>query len=332
MKHKKILIAVLVLLTMTAGLAWLSRRPADFSSDIKWGVAFSRMWAVQLGLDPRETYLAILHDLRPREVRLPVYWHDIEAVEGKYDFTDYDWMVREAEQSGTPLVLVVGGKLPRWPECHDPDWVKENSREERENKLLAVVSLIVGRYKDSPALSFWQVENEPFLPFGADCPTVNKDFLQREINLVHSLDNKHQIITTDGGEFGLWAHAAYYGDVFGTTMYLIVWNKYLGYWHYNLPPRFFWLKQNLLHILYPDKKIIISELQGEPWSHLMIYETTIEEQYKSMNLAQFRDNINYAKAVGIEVADLWGAEWWYWMKTKHNEPAFWNEIKLLMSK
>ncbi|MBI5742452.1 MAG: hypothetical protein HZA25_01260, partial [Candidatus Niyogibacteria bacterium] len=199
----------------------------------------------------------------------------------------------------------------------------------REGALFALVAAIVERYKASPALTAWQAENEPFLPFG-ECPTVRREFLEREIALVRSLDNAHPIVVTDSGELGIWLRAAAYGDIFGTTMYRVIWSDRLGYIHYPLPPRFFWFKENLLRLFYPDKKIIVSEMQGEPWGPKMIYETPLETQYRSMSLAQFRDNINYARAVGIRDTYLWGAEWWYWLKVKHNEPAFWNEARGLM--
>lgn len=327
-KRRIVIIFCSIAFIFLTAFAYLARRPADFAPQVRWGLAFSRLWAEDLGLDQRATYSAILSDLRPTSLRLPLYWHDIEAERGKYDFRDYDWMIGEAEKSGTELTLTLGGKLPRWPECHDPYWATGLTAGEREGALFALVAAAVERYKDLPALTAWQVENEPFLPFG-ECPAVRAGFLEREITLVRSLDHAHPIVITDSGELGLWLRAASYGDIFGTTMYRVIWNDRFGYIHYPLPPRFFWLKENLLRLFYPQKKIIVSEMQGEPWGPKMIYETPLDEQYRSMSLAQFRDNINYARDVGIRDTYLWGAEWWYWLKVKHNEPAFWNEAKLL---
>jgi hypothetical protein len=53
----------------------------------------------------------------------------------------------------------------------------------------------------------------------------------------------------------------------------------------------------------------------------------LDEQEKSMSLAQFRENIEYAKAVSFPENYFWGAEWWFWLKTKHNRPEFWEEAK-----
>jgi hypothetical protein len=96
---------------------------------------------------------------------------------------------------------------------------------------------------------------------------------------------------------------------------------------YPLPPKFFWLKINFIRLFYPKKPIIVSELQAEPWGPKMIYETSLEEQAKSMNLKQFYDNIEYARNVGFPKVYLWGAEWWYWLKVKHGQPEIWKAAR-----
>lgn len=301
----------------------LIQPPKGISSDIRWGVAFSKPFAIDMGLDWKETYLAILDDLKVKNLRLPIYWPDIELQENNYVFDDYDWMLKQAEKRNVKLILVVGRKLPRWPECFEPQWLKNNKNE----KLLEYIETVVNRYKESSALYSWQVENEPFLDYG-QCPKLDVEFLDKEIELVRSLDSKHQILVTDSGELNLWLKAAKRGDIFGTTMYRVIWDKNLGYVNYRLlPPQFFWLKANLLHLFYPQKPIIVSELQAEPWGPGLIYNVPLEEQFKSMNLKQISENIEFAKKVGFPEVYLWGAEWWYWLKVKHQDPSFWELAK-----
>jgi len=48
-----------------------------------------------------------------------------------------------------------------------------------------------------------------------------------------------------------------------------------------------------------------------------------------MNLERFKQNIEFAKRTGLDKFYLWGAEWWYWLKEKQNQPEIWNEAKLL---
>jgi len=48
-----------------------------------------------------------------------------------------------------------------------------------------------------------------------------------------------------------------------------------------------------------------------------------------MNIEQFEKNIKFAKETGLDKFYLWGAEWWYWMKEKHNNDEFWQKAKTL---
>jgi hypothetical protein len=304
--------------------------PRGVSDRIEWDITFSRIFAKQMGLDWQEVYLAILDDLNPKSIRLPIYWEDIEPEIEDFQFIDYDWMIKEAEKRNVKLILVVGKKLPRWPECHLPEWANALSGSQQQERVLKEITQIVERYKNSSSLYLWQIENEPFLMFG-ECPLPSSKALDEEISLVKSLDPNHKILITDSGEISIWLPAAKRGEIFGTTMYRIVENRLFGQIKYPLPPRFFWLKANFLQVFYPDKPIIVSELQAEPWSRQMLYETTLEEQAKSMNIKQFHENIGYARQVGFSPVYLWGAEWWYWMKIKHNDNSFWQAAKLLIA-
>jgi hypothetical protein len=323
---KKIILILSVFVFTLLIFIFLLRPPFDISNDVRWGVAFSKPFAVKMGLDWKEAYQAILDDLEPESIRLPVYWPDVEVQIDNYNFSDYDWMVNEAKKRNIQLILVVGRKLPRWPECHEPEWARNQELQIKNQKLLGYVKKTILRYRNFENLYAWQVENEPFLPFG-ECPEADKEFLDKEIGLVRSLDSEHPIIVTDSGELSVWFRAAKRADIFGTTMYRIVWNKYTGYLKYPLPPKFFWLKINFIRLFYPKKPIIVSELQAEPWGPKMIYETSLEEQAKSMNLKQFYDNIEYARNVGFPKVYLWGAEWWYWLKVKHGQPEIWKAAR-----
>lgn len=309
--------------------AILIRRPSQTSSNIKWGVAFSRRFAQDMGLDWRESYIAMLDDLGVKYIRLPIYWEDIEPKEREFNFGDYDWMINEAEKREVKLILAIGRKTPRWPECHVPGWAGSLAEADQQQKVLNMLPKIIERYKNSPSLYLWQVENEFFLDFGI-CPKKDKNFLDREIALVGKLDPAHKILTTDSGELSIWVRAAKRGDVFGTTMYRTLWHKYTGYLTYPLGPRFFWFKANIVRLFFPGKPIIVSELQAEPWGTKSIVDMTIDEQFITLSPQHFDENIEYARKVGFSEIYLWGAEWWYWMKTKKDHPEFWEKAKRLM--
>lgn len=329
---KKFLYILLVLfgLILIFCFALAFKKPSGLSEKPEWGVAFSKPFSIDMGLDWKESYLAILTELKPKYLRLPVYWQDVEPQTGIYNFEDYDWMVEKARENNVKIVLVIGRKLPRWPECHIPNWAIGLSDDSQKVKVLKLLPEIVNHFKNNENLYAWQVENEPFLPFG-ECPASDADFLDKEISLVKFLDSGRPIMVTDSGELSIWLRAAKRADIFGTTLYRMVWNKTLGYFEYPIPYHFFWFKANLTHIFYSGKPIIISELQAEPWGPKMPYETSLEDQEKSMNLAQFNKNVVYAKKTGFPQIYLWGAEWWYWMKIKQNRPEFWERAKAVIN-
>jgi len=334
MKYKIRKTLLIVIILFACVFLYLIRKPSgtvNNPKDIGWGVAFSKTFSSEMGLDWRENYLAILDDLEVKKIRLPIYWQEVEAQEGTFDFSDYDWMVEQAAQRNVDLVLVVGRKLPRWPECHAPFWADKLPESEKQQKILDYISKSVEHYKDKNNISLWQVDNEPFLGFG-ECTTTPAAFLDQEIQQVRSLDPGHQIMVTDSGELSAWVPAAKRGDIFGTTMYRVIYStKVGGYYHYPLPPQFFWLKANIVHLFYPGKPIIVSELQAEPWGPKLIYDLSLEEQAKSMDFNQFQKNIEYAKQVGFPEYYLWGTEWWYWLKTKHGDSRFWDAAKKVIN-
>ncbi|MBI2446596.1 MAG: DMT family transporter [Parcubacteria group bacterium] len=302
---------------------------ADHNRPIIWGVTFSSKFSKELGLNPKENLIAILDNLEVDNIRLIAYWDEIEKEKNTFDFSDLDWQINEAQKRNVKIILVIGMKVPRWPECYMPNWAEMISNKERENELKLYLAEIIKRYKNNKVIKMWQVENEPFLRFG-ECPEREKNFIESEISLVKSLDKSRPILITDGGEFGWWPKAAKEGDIFGTTMYRRVYNKYFGRINYHLPPEFFILKEKITRFFINDhnKKFIVIELSAEPWMAKQIYETGLQEQLKSFDIDFFKDTIQYAKATGFDEYYLWGAEWWYYMKV-NGHPEFWEEAKKL---
>ncbi len=295
---------------------------------IVWGVNFSQKHAQDLGLDWRETYKALLSDLGAKHIKTAFHWDVLEPQKDSYAFQDSDWQIAYAKEKGALVIPVIGRKTSRWPECHIPGWAKRLSRQEEQQQVLELVALLVERYKDNPTVIAWQVENEPFFPFG-ECLWSDNDFLEQEIKLVRALDPMRPILITDSGEGSTWTGAARLGDIVGTTMYRKVWMSQFGmYVQYPIPSVFYWRKAKIISQLY-GKPVIGAELQAEPWGPKLLYDISPEEQKKSMNLEQFKDNIAYAKKSGLSQHYLWGAEWWYWMKTQQQDSSIWDEAKTL---
>jgi hypothetical protein len=296
--------------------------------DVRWGVNFSYKHAENLGLNWQETYLAILDDLEVKKIKLITQWNLLEPAEDQFDFEAIDWQVRAAEERDAEVLFVVGMKTPRYPECHIPDWASGLETEERQEEVLELLRVTIKRYESSPAIWAWQVENEPLFPFG-ECPPADEEFLKKEVALVKKLDPSRPVVVTDTGEFSLWFEIARIADVVGTTLYRKVWFKELGiYVPYVLPPVFYGRKASLVKKLY-GKEVINVELQAEPWGPTLLYDLPVEEQDKTMNLERFRDAIGYARRTGLSEFYLWGAEWWYWLKVKQDNPEIWQEAKTL---
>ncbi len=325
---KKIVLALLIVFLVVFGFFFLGKAPQ--AEEIKWGVNFSQKHSRDLGLDWRENYLALLDDLDAKYLKIAAHWDLIEPERGRYDFEDLDWQINTAEEKGAKVLLVMGMKTPRWPECHIPKWARELSRQEQEERILKMLEEIILHYRDSEAIYAWQVENEPFFPFG-DCPWLHeREFLKQEAELVRELDYQNRpVVISDSGEFSIWFRAARVGDIVGTTMYRKVWFSQMEmYVTYPIPPVFYWRRAWLVNMFF-NKEVISVEFQAEPWGPELLYTSPLEEQEKTMNLERFRENVIYAKKTGLSTFYLWGAEWWYWMKVKHNQPEIWEEAKKL---
>ncbi|MGC9048975.1 MAG: hypothetical protein ACP5IX_02045 [Patescibacteria group bacterium] len=297
------------------------------NQQLVFGATFSRFRAEYLDLDWRKVYLEILDELKIKKFRLSAYWPDIEIQPGIFDFSNLDWQINEAEKRGGEIILVLGWRLPGWPECHSPEWAKNLSKTEREKKILNLIEKVVERYKNRLSIWAWQVENEPFLSAFGLCPPTDRQFFEKELALVKSLD-KRPIIVSASGELSTWITEARYADILGITIYRATYNKYFKYFYYPYPALFYYLKSQLVKFLFGPKKIIVVELQAEPWTPGDLKQTTLEEQFKTMNLRRFKKVFNYIKGTGFDEFYLWGAEWWYWLK-KQGYPEIWEEAKRL---
>lgn len=326
-RRKKFLIVGVLVLAAVVWYVSLFFRSAH-NSNMLMGVSFDDDFSVYLGQDWQKAFSSTVDDLGFKYIRLSSHWDDTERKPGTYDFSRLDWLMKESEKRGLKIMLAVGQKTPRWPECHVPAWAEKLSRPAYDAVLKRYITAVVERYKDNLALEIWQVENEPFLPFGNKCVYLDNTSFKSEIETVKQLDPNHPTLVSDSGELSPWFRTALAANLFGTTMYRVVWNSVVGYWNYDwLPPAIYrtklWVNRRSLATAY------ITELQGEPWIPSgTVLDTPLQEQYKSMDLARLKKNIIYAQNTGLPRAYLWGAEWWLWLRD-HGTPEFSDYIKQL---
>jgi len=327
LSRKRLFFAVFIVL-FAAVFVFLFVGKAVPAKEITWGVNFSQKQAVYLDLNWREMYLALLEDLNVKNLKIAAHWDLLEPLEQEFFFEDLDFQMNEAESHGAKVLLAVGIKTPRWPECHIPKWAQTLSKEKLQEEVLEMLEAVVLRYKEHEALFAWQVENEPLFPFG-ECPWRDFSFLQNEVNLVQLLDSGHKVFTSDSGELSLWWNVARLGDKVAVTLYQKIWSDELNTYLPLLFPavsyqRKAWLVEKLF-----GKKVIVGELQAEPWVQGELENSTFQEQEKTMTLLQFQKNIAFAKETGFDTFYLWGAEWWYQMKEDRNREEFWQTAKNL---
>lgn len=311
------------------GLYVLASTPGDPKP--KLGLTFSPRYASSLNLDPQQTYLRMLSDLHPKLIRLPVYWDEVEKQPGDYDFSGLDFYLEQARRYQAGVVLVLGMKQPRWPECYLPGWTRAESAEQINGRMLDLVRNEVLHFKKYSNIIAWQVENEPFLRFGV-CPdqATRARILPEEAGVARSLDPR-PVIITDSGELSDWTRAYASSDILGTTLYRRVWSPVFGSAYYPLPPFFYQLKGQVASTMTgKDHPIIISELQTEPWppESRLLRDISIAEQAGLFRPGDIGRNLNFAKETGFSEVYLWGVEWWYFMD-QNGYPGYLEQAKLL---
>ena len=136
---------------------------------------------------------------------------------------------------------------------------------------------------------------------------------------VKKLDPTRVVIITDSGEWGSWVDSLTLADTVGISVYRKSYNPSLNlYITYPFPAGMYILKSSLVKNLSgtKDKKIMVTELQAEPWTQQAITDTVLEEQAKLFSLQDFKNIIQYSQKTGFDEHYLWGVEWWYWMESQ----------------
>lgn len=294
------------------------------------GTSFIPAYAESLGVDPQANMDALINDLGVRHFRLVSYWNQIEDQPGVYDFSVLDWQFKKAEAAGAKVTLSVGLRQPRWPECHGPQWIDDKPVEQWQPHLEAYIGKVVDRYKNSPALDSYQLENEFFLQGFGTCKNWDRERLVSEYNLVKKHDPNHKVIISRSNNAWGWPVGDPTPDEFGISIYKRVWDSTVTkrYLEYPFPAWFYgsvagWQK------IVTGRDMIIHELQAESWGpngkHLS--EISVDEANKSFNAERFKHRVEFGKATGMREIYLWGSEYWYYRMVIEKDPSLWNVAK-----
>lgn len=335
-KRKNLIIVIFSIFLFAALLLYFLKVPSyypkkinsEFSSDF-FGVTYSKKYARELGLEWKEAYLDILEDLKVKQVRIPVYWDEIEEREGIFDFSDYIFMIEEGEKRGVEFILNFGMRTPRWPECHIPVWIDISDIPFLQDKTIVMIKEVLNTFKEYDSIVYWQLENEPLLNTFGICPKADYDFLKKEFEIVKTIDSRPVIISSTG-ELSLWQKEMALADIFGTTMYRVVNNSFFGYLRYPYPAGFYRTKANALNANFDN--IFIVELQAEPWVPVHdLVDIENRDYLKSFDIDQFRANLQFAYNTNFKKAYLWGVEWWYFRDKVAGDSSYWNLAKTLFN-
>ncbi len=333
LKLVRLVVVLLVLVIFVPFILFYILKPVP-SKEITYGVTFSNKYSQQLGQNWKDAYLKIVDDLKVKNMRLIVYWDDVEQIKNRYNYSDISWQLDEAQKRNINVILAIGYKVPRYPECFAPVWWKQlSNKTQKENELYAYINETVTQLKKYSAIKMWQVENEPFWPFG-ECEKADRSVVENEIKVARSVDRR-PILVQDSGEGGFWAPTYKLGDYLGISMYRKIWYDFWGlfmnhfiYFQYPLAHWTYKIKANLVGV--PVDKIIVTELQGEPWGPVINSSLTDEEKDKTMSKTDFIETISYAQKTGFKNLYLWGVEWWLWEKEVNNNSYYWDTAKALM--
>ena len=304
---------------------------------LKLGASFIPAYAESLGLDAPQTMDALINEIGVRHFRLVSYWNQLEPTEGVYDFSLLDWQFEKAEAAGASVTLSLGLRQPRWPECHVPDWAKglpaydsNVALRQMQPQLESFMSALIFRYKDSPALDSYQVENEFFLKGFGECEPIPGVFarerLVREYNLVKKLDPKHKIIVNRSNNALGWPVGTPTPDEFGISIYKRVWDAALTKRYLEYPfPAWFYASVAGWQKIVTGKDMIIHELQAEAWGPRgqELTNISLAEANKSFDAERFSHRVKFGEATGMREIYLWGAEYWYYRLIKQNDPSLW---------
>ncbi len=290
----------------------------------QFGASFSVPYAQYLGLDPKECLSAAINDLNVRRLRLMSYWNRLEPQQGEYDWSELDWQIDMAEAAGAEVTLCLGLRQPRWPESHWPDWALDTPDEIWQPALERFIKKAVNRYKGKNCIVSYQLENEALNRSFGEHGNFDRDRLKREFALVKQVDPSRPCIMSTSNSYGMPFFCPT-PDLYGFSIYRYMYQnrKYTKTW---LWPGFVRFRAGIIRFV-KRRRTFIHELQAEPWGPAGIPDMPLEEQFKSMSLEHVKEAVAFASATRLLPIDLWGLEWWYWLKVKHQRTEVWDYMK-----
>lgn len=303
------------------------------------GFSYSPLTSMWANRDPAQDLRTLLDSTNPDLVRLPVYWEMVQPDPDTLDFSSVDSLLavvaahNRIASNPTRVVLTVGARNFLYPELHEPGWAGPRQQpylnEVQSGPIYRrYIDASVMRYRASPLLYAWQVENEPLdyvgNGFTGDDQIKVKQLLW-EIAEVHRLDPAHKAVTTtfDGWNVGvdmmqLWTPGILYhlggwpqgfpeetledGDALGLDLYIDGPSTPLRFTTPDLRAEWkeqavgFWAAR--AHAM--GKGVWLAEMQAQPWT---VSPGTFAESDLIASAVDYRQE-------SLQVVLMWGVETW----------------------
>lgn len=300
------------------------------------GFSYSPDTSIYEGRDPAEDLARLLDATNPDLVRLPVYWDEVAPTPKALDFSSVDSLMQVVARHNltapnrTRVVLTVGARNFLFPELHEPDWAGIRAQPfldqaQASSAYRKYFTASIKRYRNSPLLYAWQVENEPLDYVGNDFTGIDQISaaqLAWEVAVVHVLDPRHQAVVTTydalmefldmlqvfapqllfGHGSGHPQDALTLGDVLGLDLYVD--GPSVAFRHattidvrvqWKVQAIAFWAKQ----AAQQGKGLWLAEMQAQPWSGAATFTPA--------------DLVNSAvdyRQESLQVVLMWGVETW----------------------
>jgi len=326
--HKVLMSVVLVIVVLVGSMYGIAQWyiQGERFQPLKLGVSFIPDYAENLGVSPQQTMDGLL-GIGVRHFRLVSYWSDMEPSPAHYDFSQLDWEFQKAEAAHAKITLSLGLRQPRWPECHMPDWASHEPVSQWQPQLEQFMQAVINRYKNSPSLDSYQLENEYFLQGFGLCTNMDRQRLVDEYNLVKKTDPSHKVIVSRSNNALGIPVGQPKPDEYGISVYKRVWDAKITHRYVEYPiPAWFYGFLAGLQKLHDGNDMIIHELQSEAWApnYESLTQISLAEQNKSLNAKRLHDRFGYGKATGMREIYMWGAEYWYYRLVVLHDPSLWN--------
>jgi hypothetical protein len=317
------------------------------------GFSYSPLVSEWANRSPAQDLATLLDATDPDLVRLPIYWESVEPAAGTLDFASVDALLAVVEAHDatasrpTQVVLTIGARNFLYPELHEPAWAAPRQQPHLNDvqsgaAYRAFFDGSLMRYRSSPLLYAWQIENEP-LDYVGNVSTGDDQIkvaqLSWEIAEAHKVDPAHEVVMTTfdgwnvtvdvlqryaspvlallgGYPSGHPAEALAAGDALGLDLYIDGPSTPLRFTNPDL--RSAWKQQAIdfwaAQAKAQSKQLWLTEMQAQPWSK--------SSGYTPANLlasaADYRQE-------PLQVVLMWGVETWLqdpaWMAAANHAMA-----------